>query len=61
MINLARPRSSVNIPPAQYRTTERYIAYVDWLARSGYIVFRIDYRGNDRSEGVASRRISRPA
>jgi dipeptidyl aminopeptidase/acylaminoacyl peptidase len=42
------------IPPAQYRTTERYIAYVDWLARSGYIVFRIDYRGNDRSEGVAS-------
>jgi dipeptidyl aminopeptidase/acylaminoacyl peptidase len=42
------------IPPAQYRTTERYVAYVDWLARSGYIVFRIDYRGNDRSEGVAS-------
>ncbi len=42
------------IPPAQYRTTERYIAYVDWLARSGYIVFRIDYRGNDQSEGVAS-------
>jgi hypothetical protein len=23
------------IPPAQYRTTERYVAYVDWLARSG--------------------------
>ena len=42
------------IPPAQYRTTERYIAYVDWLARSGYIVFRIDYRGHDRSEGAAS-------
>jgi len=41
------------IPPAQYHTTERYIAYVDWLARSGYIVFRIDYRGHDRSEGVA--------
>ena len=39
------------IPPEQYRTTERYIAYVDWLARSGYIVFRIDYRGNDQSEG----------
>jgi dipeptidyl aminopeptidase/acylaminoacyl peptidase len=39
------------IPPAQYRTTERYIAYVDWLARSGYIIFRIDYRGHDRSEG----------
>jgi uncharacterized protein len=42
------------IPPAQYRTTERYIAYVDNLARSGYMVFRIDYRGHDRSEGVAS-------
>lgn len=41
------------IPPTQYRTTERYIAYVDWLARSGYIVFRIDYRGHDRSEGAA--------
>jgi uncharacterized protein len=39
------------IPPDVYRTTERYIAYVDWLARSGYIVFRIDYRGHDRSEG----------
>ena len=36
------------IPPTQYRTTERYVAYVDWLARSGYIVFRIDYRGHDR-------------
>jgi dipeptidyl aminopeptidase/acylaminoacyl peptidase len=42
------------IPPAQYRTTERYIAYVDSLARQGYIVFRIDYRGHDRSEGAAS-------
>ncbi len=41
------------IPPTQYRTTERYIAYVDWLARSGYIVFRIDYRGHDQSEGIA--------
>lgn len=39
------------IPPDVYRTTERYIAYVDWLARSGYIVFRIDYRGHDQSEG----------
>ncbi|MBW6473847.1 MAG: alpha/beta fold hydrolase [Anaerolineaceae bacterium] len=41
------------IPPTQYRTTERYIAYVDWLARSGYIVFRIDFRGHDQSEGIA--------
>jgi len=42
------------IPPEQYRTTERYIAYVDQLALSGYVVFRIDYRGHDRSEGVPS-------
>jgi fermentation-respiration switch protein FrsA (DUF1100 family) len=42
------------IPPDVYRTTERYIAYVDRLASSGYIVFRIDYRGHDRSEGEAS-------
>lgn len=39
------------IPPDVYRTTERYIAYVDRLASSGYIVFRIDYRGHDQSEG----------
>lgn len=42
------------IPPNVYVTTERYIAYVDNLARSGYIVFRIDYRGHDRSEGPAT-------
>jgi dienelactone hydrolase len=40
------------IPPAQYRTTERYVAYVDGFASSGYIVFRPDYRGHDRSEGA---------
>jgi uncharacterized protein len=39
------------IPPDVYRTTERYIAYVDRLASSGYVVFRIDYRGHDQSEG----------
>ena len=27
------------IPPAQYRTTERYVAYVDTFANNGYIVF----------------------
>jgi dipeptidyl aminopeptidase/acylaminoacyl peptidase len=42
------------IPPDVYRTTERYIAYVDRLASSGYVVFRIDYRGHDRSEGEAT-------
>ncbi len=41
------------IPPNVYRTTSRYIAYVDQMARSGYIVFKSDYRGHDRSEGAA--------
>lgn len=39
------------IPPEQYRTTERYVAYVDGFARNGYIVFRSDYRGHGFSEG----------
>lgn len=42
------------ISPQVYRTTERYIAYVDQLARHGYIVYKIDYRGHDRSEGEAT-------
>ena len=39
------------IPPQEYQSTERYIDYVDWLARSNYVVFRIDYRGHGHSEG----------
>ena len=41
------------IPPNVYKTTERYVAYVDAIARSGYIVFKSDYRGHDQSEGAA--------
>jgi len=41
------------IAPEAYKTTERYIGYVDLLARNGYIVYKIDYRGHDRSEGEA--------
>lgn len=41
------------IPPEIYRTTERYIAYVDGFATNGYIVLRSDYRGHDQSEGEA--------
>ncbi len=48
------------IPPAVYKTTERYIAYVDNLAQQGYVVFRIDYRGHDRSEGEARGAYSDP-
>lgn len=39
------------IPPEQYRTTERYVGYIDGFARSGYIVFKPDYRGHGNSEG----------
>ena len=41
------------IDPEIYRTTERYIDYVDAIARSGYIVLRSDYRGHGSSEGEA--------
>ena len=41
------------IPPAEYHTTVNYVNYVDRLARSGYVVFRIDYRGHGHSEGAA--------
>lgn len=49
------------IPPAQYRTTERYVAYVDGFARNGYIVFRSDYRGHGNSEGEAAGGYGSPA
>ncbi|RIK48468.1 MAG: peptidase [Chloroflexi bacterium] len=42
------------IPPDQYRTTERYVAYVDAFARNGYLVLRSDYRGHGFSEGEAT-------
>lgn len=40
------------IPPSVYRTTERYVAYVDAFARQGYIVFKPDYRGFGSSQGT---------
>lgn len=39
------------IPPSEYRTNERYVAYVAAIAAHGYIVFKPDYRGNGNSEG----------
>jgi dipeptidyl aminopeptidase/acylaminoacyl peptidase len=39
------------IPPKEYVSTERYTAYMDRLANSGYIIFRPDYRGHGESEG----------
>jgi alpha-beta hydrolase superfamily lysophospholipase len=34
------------ITPSKYRTTERCVAYVDAIARNGYIVFKPDLRGH---------------
>ena len=48
------------IPPDVYVSTERYIAYVDLIARSGYIVFRSDYRGHGNSDGEARGAYSSP-
>ena len=42
------------IPPGNYQTLERYGAYVDYLARSGFVVFKIDFRGHGNSEGNPS-------
>jgi len=42
------------IPPTQYVTTEGYVYYVDYFARNGFVVFKIDFRGNGESEGDAS-------
>jgi dipeptidyl aminopeptidase/acylaminoacyl peptidase len=41
------------IPPQEYRTDERYVAYVAGFASHGYIVFKPDYRGNGLSQGQA--------
>ncbi len=49
------------IPPAQYRTTERYVAYQDAFARAGYITFKSDYRGHGNSEGEATGGYGSPA
>ncbi len=42
------------IAPNQYQTTERYVDYIDSLARNGFVVFKIDLRGNGNSQGQAT-------
>jgi dipeptidyl aminopeptidase/acylaminoacyl peptidase len=48
------------IPPDEYVSTERYIAYMDRLASRGYVVFRPDYRGHGESEGSPGGAYSSP-
>jgi dipeptidyl aminopeptidase/acylaminoacyl peptidase len=39
------------VPPTEYVTNERYVDYVDYLARNGFVVLKIDLRGHGTSEG----------
>jgi dipeptidyl aminopeptidase/acylaminoacyl peptidase len=39
------------IAPTTYRTTEKYVDYVNYLARNGFVVFKIDLRGHGDSQG----------
>lgn len=39
------------IQPDIYKTTERYVAYQDNLAKSSFITYKIDLRGHGNSEG----------
>ncbi|MBP6882236.1 MAG: alpha/beta fold hydrolase [Candidatus Levybacteria bacterium] len=39
------------IPPTLYVTTEKYVDYVDYLARNEFVVLKIDLRGHGESEG----------
>ncbi len=41
------------IPPTLYVTTEKYVEYIDYLARNGFVVLKIDLRGHGKSEGEA--------
>lgn len=42
------------IPPAQYQPLNQYYNYVDYLARNGFVVYKLDLRGHANSEGEAS-------
>lgn len=39
------------IPPTTYKTTQNYNSYLDYFARNGFVVFKIDLRGHDQSDG----------
>ena len=39
------------IPPQEYRARVNYLSYVNFLAQNAFVVFKIDLRGHDKSEG----------
>ena len=39
------------VSPSIYTTTGKYVAYVDYLAKNGFAVFKIDLRGHGDSDG----------
>lgn len=41
------------IQPNQYVTTQKYVEYLNGFAKSGYVVYKPDYRGHGNSEGTA--------
>lgn len=41
------------IPPRQYQTLSNYSSFIDYLARSNMVIFKIDLRGHADSEGEA--------
>jgi uncharacterized protein len=40
------------IAPEVYKTRVNYVSWTEYLARRGYVVYKIDLRGHDASEGV---------
>ena len=39
------------IPPKEYETTRNYASYAEAYARNGFVVYKIDLRGHDESQG----------
>jgi len=42
------------VPADEYKTTQKYLEYVDNLASNDFVVFKIDLRGHGESEGIAT-------
>ncbi len=42
------------ISPTGYDNTKKYVRYIDFFAKNGFVVCMPDYRGNGKSEGIPS-------